>query len=486
MKLLFITFSNTHFSYSKRFNRFSFPIFNTLGFICPFFLQKTIKIANFSDRKSTKSYISVLGNIYPSDQWTNVGVTILQEIERKLHLQTSHPLGILRKIIESQFSTSHYEIFNDISPIVNIEENFDFLGFSSDHPDRSRSNTYYINQNLVLRTHTSAHQIEKLKKMKKDGFIITADVYRRDEIDKTHYPIFHQMEGVRVWSKTEKVLVMKDIEVENINVLFSDVIIEDTTPLFHKERNPLQANHQENDVEMIVNHLKRTIEKIIVHIYKLSFQSYDSSKKNIHFPLKIRWVESYFPFTSPSWELEIFWKEKWIEVCGCGIIKHELFKHAGTPNRIGWAFGLGLERLAMIFFEIHDIRLFWSKDPRFLKQFSSGKISTFQPYSKYPLCYKDIAFWINENVHDTYMSSLIKKKPFHENDFMEIVRNVGGNLIEEVKLIDKFIHSKTKRKSMCYRINYRSMDRSLSHEEVNELQEQIRELVSKEFYVELR
>ncbi|KAG5438419.1 hypothetical protein PCANB_002908 [Pneumocystis canis] len=139
----------------------------------------------------------------------------------------------------------------------------------------------------------------------------------------------------------------------------------------------------------------------------------------------------------------------------------------------------------MIFFEIPDIRLFWTQDPRFLKQFSPEKISIFRPYSKYPPCYKDIAFWINEKTCNS-QKPLSRRKIFHENDFMEIVRNVGSDLVEEVQLIDKFIHKETKRQSMCYRINYRSMDRSLSNQEVNKLQNQLRERVIKELDIELR
>ncbi|CCJ28398.1 unnamed protein product [Pneumocystis jirovecii] len=498
MKSLSIAVLNTHHLRIKQFKRCIFFTLNTLDFIYPNSFQKIAKITGFSgnpfltkisvientDRQNTKPYISILGDIYFSDDYTNIGPRILQAIERKLHLQPYHPLSILRQVIESQFDTSHYEIFNDFSPVVSIEKNFDLLDFPTNHPGRDRTDTYYINRNHVLRTHTSAHQIDAFKKMKKEGFLISADVYRKDEIDKNHYPIFHQMEGVRLWTKSDQRSMKEIVKVPNINVSCSEIIIEDTTLPFHTERNPLQKNHREDDIKIIGKHLKKTLERIIIYIHELSCQFRNLSDKSIHFPLKIRWVESYFPFTSPSWELEIFWEGKWLEICGCGIIKHKLLEIAGMSNQIGWAFGLGLERIAMIFFRIPDIRLFWSQDQRFYEQFSPGKITVFQPYSKYPPCYKDIAFWVSEE--DNTCTSLIKKNKFHENDFMEIIRNIGGNLIEEVKLIDQFIHPKTKKKSLCYRINYRSMDRSLSNQEVNILQGKIRELIIKEFDIELR
>lgn len=311
------------------------------------------------------------------------------------------------------------------------------LNFPINHPDRKSTNTYYINQNQVLRTHTSAHQVDAFKRMKKKGFLITADVYRRDEIDKNHYPIFHQMEGVRVWKKTKGKPLVEEVEMIESDISYLNIVVENATLPFYSEQNPLQKNHQKDEIEAIGRHLMKTVERIIGYIFKISHPLHDQLNKTT--PLKIRWTESYFPFTSPSWELEIFWEGKWLEICGCGIISHELLEIADIPDRIGWAFGLGLERIAMIFFKIPDIRLFWSNDQRFLKQFSQGKISIFQPYSKYPPCYKDISFWINEEISDKSNLTTTRRKKFSENDFMEIVRNVGGILIEEVKLVYKYM-----------------------------------------------
>jgi phenylalanyl-tRNA synthetase alpha chain len=92
---------------------------------------------------------------------------------------------------------------------------------------------------------------------------------------------------------------------------------------------------------------------------------------------------------------------------------------AVSKDRVGWAFGLGLERIAMILFNIADIRLFWSQDPRFLQQFEAGKVTKFKPFSKYPACWRDVSFWIGD-------------KPFHLNDMCDIVRDVAGNVAEEI------------------------------------------------------
>lgn len=91
-------------------------------------------------------------------------------------------------------------------------------------------------------------------------------------------------------------------------------------------------------------------------------------------------------------------------------------------NSISWAFGLGLERIAMILFGIPDIRLFWSEDERFLSQFKTGQITTFKPYSKFPPCYKDVSFWVPE-------------RGLHDNDFCDLVRDQVGDLVEDVKMV---------------------------------------------------
>ena len=100
----------------------------------------------------------------------------------------------------------------------------------------------------------------------------------------------------------------------------------------------------------------------------------------------------------------------------------DLTPSLGIPDNISWAFGLGLERIAMILFGIPDIRLFWSTDPRFLSQFSENQITTFKPYSKYPSCFKDVSFWLPE-------------AGLHENDFCDLVRDAAGDLVEDVKMV---------------------------------------------------
>ncbi len=347
---------------------------------------------------------------------SNVPLHIVNRIlspKPKLYQTPPHPLHTIKKRIEDFFPS--FDAKDSLSPVVSTQANFDSLLIPPDHVSRSRSDTYYVNDMTCLRTHTSAHQSQLLKEGYTQ-FLCTGDVYRRDDIDKSHYPIFHQMEGVKVF----------------------------------------ESNVSDNE---ILEDLKSHLERLAQHLFG---------------PVECRWVDEYFPFTHPSLELEIWYQDDWLEVLGCGVMQPKILNEAGLVGKKGWAFGLGLERLAMVLFQIPDIRLFWSEDERFWNQFQEGQITTFRPYSKYPPCYKDISFWI----HDL--------KSFHVNDVLDLTRQVAGDLVEQVELVDRFVHPKTQRESHCYRITYRSMDRSLTNSEIDVLQDDLRSAIANQLPIELR
>lgn len=120
--------------------------------------------------------------------------------------------------------------------------------------------------------------------------------------------------------------------------------------------------------------------------------------------INLRWQDCYFPFTEPSLEIEIFINNEWVEVLGSGttegltlgILHREVLNKTTkkSDEYIGWAAGFGVERLAMLLYKIPDIRMLWSQDERFLSQFRPGEVSKFKPFSKYPICYKDVSFWV--------------------------------------------------------------------------------------------
>lgn len=268
-----------------------------------------------------------------------------------------------------------------------------------------------------------------------------------------------------------------------------DIGVEDPNPAMHPGSNPLQKHHSKDEVEAIAAHLKRTLEGVVVDIFtKIKAASASGTDENVDPApaLKIRWVETYFPFTSPSWELEVFWENDWLEVLGCGVVQQSIPIAAGVPLQLGWAFGVGLERIAMILFSIPDIRLFWSQDPRFLSQFSTlDAIRPFVPFSKYPACYKDVAFWLT-GTSSGAGGALGRGHAFHENDVMELVREVSRGWVEDVKLVDKFCHPISRRQSLCYRITYRSLERTLRNAEVNKMHTEVKRQLAQTLGVEVR
>ncbi len=350
---------------------------------------------------------------------SNITLRIAEKVDRNLHLQRGHPLNTIKSMIEGHFKQVsaanpkyQFECIDNLPPMVTTKQCFDELLTPPDHVSRKLSDTYYIDKDHVLRTHTSAHQTE-LMRMGKDAFLCTGDVYRRDEIDSSHYPVFHQMEGVKIFDPSEL---------------------------------PSPSNPSSDEsIEYVQQDLKMHLEGMV---------------KAIFGDVEMRWVDAYFPFTDPSLELEVYFQGDWLEVLGSGVIQRKILGNCDLNHTNGWAFGLGLERLAMVLFDIPDIRLFWSDDPRFIEQFRPGEVTKFVPYSKYPPCYKDVSFW--------------KPEGFHENDLCDLVGSVAGDLVETVELIDNFTHPKTNKVSLCYRINFRSMDRNLTNAEVDDLQSQIR------------
>ncbi|XP_062040259.1 phenylalanine--tRNA ligase, mitochondrial isoform X2 [Lepus europaeus] len=347
------------------------------------------------------SVVELLGKSYPQDDHSNLTRKVLSKVGRNLHNQQHHPLWLIKERVKEHLYQQYvgrsrsplFSVHDNLSPVVTTWQNFDSLLIPADHPSRKKGDNYYLNRTHMLRAHTSAHQWDLLH-AGLDAFVVVGDVYRRDQIDAQHYPVFHQLEGVRLFSKHELFAGVKDGE--------SLQLFEQSSRSAHK-----QETHTMEAVKLVEFDLKQTLTRLVTH----------------------------------------------------------LFGDAGAQDRIGWAFGLGLERLAMILYDIPDIRLFWSEDERFLKQFRLPDINQkvkFQPLSKYPAVINDISFWLpSEN--------------YEENDFYDLVRTIGGDLVEKVDLVDKFEHPKTHRTSHCYRITYRHMERTLSQKEVRHVHQAVQE-----------
>jgi phenylalanyl-tRNA synthetase alpha chain len=199
---------------------------------------------------------------------------------------------------------------------------FDALNTPADHPARDAQDTFYLGnkqpdgKSLLLRTHTSSVQIRVMKSQPPPvRIIVPGRVYRRDNADATHNPTFHQIEGLYV------------------------------------------------DKEVTVGDLKGTVEFVF--------------KQLLGEETKIRFRPHYFSYTEPSFEIDFSnalvkkLGKDWLEIAGCGMVHPQVFENVGYDPEVwsGWAFGFGIERIAMIRYGINDIRLFYENDIRFLKQF---------------------------------------------------------------------------------------------------------------------
>ena len=240
---------------------------------------------------------------------------------KKINLGSVHPITQIIKDMEEIFIGMGYEIAD--GPEVELAEyNFDKLNTPPDHPARDIQDTFYVTDDIVLRSQTSPVQARVMETQKPPIKIVCPGVvYRSDSVDATHSPVFHQIEGLVV----DKNITMTD--------------------------------------------LKGTLEMF--------------AKKCLGENTKIRFRPHHFPFTEPSAEADVSCfvcggkgckvckGEGWIELLGCGMVHPNVFKNCGIdPDEYtGFAFGFGVERIAMAKFGIEDMRLLFENDARFLKQF---------------------------------------------------------------------------------------------------------------------
>ncbi|VFP85700.1 Phenylalanine--tRNA ligase alpha subunit [Buchnera aphidicola (Cinara pseudotaxifoliae)] len=232
---------------------------------------------------------------------------------RRIEKGNLHPLTIVINEIKKFFNCLGFKTFYG-PEIENTYYNFDALNIPNDHPTKSMNDTFWFDVNHVLRTQTSSMQIRILEKYSVPiRAIVPGKVYRRD-YDHTHTPMFHQIEGLIV------------------------------------------------DTAISFSHLKWILENFIIKILN----------KNV----KVRFRSSYFPFTCPSAEMDIQDKHgKWLEILGCGMVHPNVLKHCNIDSNVylGGAFGIGVERIAMLKYSVSDIRCFFENDVRFLKQFCNSE-----------------------------------------------------------------------------------------------------------------
>lgn len=338
------------------------------------------------------------------------------------------PTSPIYEIIHRILSQPDFKNFDTIKTpeIVATHVTFDLYNFAPDHPARSHSDTYFLDDKNILRPHTTVmwyyylSQPEVKEKMARGeavGFFSFGKVYRKDEIDRNHMNVFHQIDGGFLIPKSKKIIGIEDLQT------------------------------------------------VLADIAKAVFGQ----------DIKYRFNKDTFPYTDPSLEMEVEIAGRWIEVLGCGIMTDTIIKNLGLdPNEwSNWAFGFGLERLAIISMDLPDIRLLWSEDERVIKQLKLG--NKFIEVSKYPAIVRDISF--------------IVPKTFVPNDYFDLVRENAPDLIEEVKLLDKYENAEkfgADKISYAFRITYRSLDRTLISTEIDALHKKIEEATKNTFSAQIR
>ncbi len=346
---------------------------------------------------------------------------VMPDLSRK----SGSPLYEITKRIIELPDFKEFDVIK-VPEIVPMQESFDLFNFPANHPARSRSDTYYINDQNILRTHTTIMWYyylnlpeikEKIQKRLTVGSFSYGKVYRKDEIDRNHMNVFHQMDGWYLCPRSEKEIGLED--------------------------------------------LKNVLVKIAQSIYG----------ENIQY----RFNQDTFPYTDPSLEMEIEIGDRWVEVLGSGVVHPVVLEKLGVDPKIynGWAFGFGLERLAILSMELPDIRLLWSEDERVKRQLNLGQ--KYKEVSKYPSITRDISF--------------IVQSSFMPNNYFDLIRDLGGDLVEEVSLLDKYENAEKfgpDKTSYTYRIIYRSNERTLLTEEIEPIQEKLIEETKKQFSAEVR
>ena len=200
----------------------------------------------------------------PVPEEGNTPANIRAKIGRNLHLTPSHPLNYIKSKIEAYFRKTYpsesgksvFAFFDKFDPVVPVTRNFDDLLFPMDHVGRSPTDTYYINPTTVLRTHTSAHQ-SGLFSANERAFLVTGDVYRRDEIDASHYPVFHQMEGALLFP------------VSSLPPAPSPPISDQTTKFYYDDetyKTHPQIQHVAQDLKHILEGMVREVLSTIIYL----------------------------------------------------------------------------------------------------------------------------------------------------------------------------------------------------------------------------
>lgn len=257
--------------------------------------------------KLRKDKLLIQQTTYDTDDWTNISARFEPFVGADLFKKWNHPLRLAQEEIVSLLKKQNPDLpvlknLNPIEPNTSIEKD---------------SNTFYVNRNLILRTHTVNRTVQLLKSH--NDFVMVVDLYRKCQMDAMHFPAFHRVNFVRTFV---------------------------------------------SNAQREITHLKDEQQTFLIEM----------ARHLIGSDVQYRWTDANSATTKPSWMFEIYHQNEWQRISRGGLIRNEIFEKSERPDSVGWEIAINLDRLAMTLYNIFDIRQLWNASPNFLRQFEPKTI----------------------------------------------------------------------------------------------------------------
>ncbi|XP_031626381.1 probable phenylalanine--tRNA ligase, mitochondrial isoform X1 [Contarinia nasturtii] len=409
-----------------------------------------------SSVKSIKEQLLIQKTTYKTDDWTNINSRFEPFVGANLYAKSNHPLRLTHEEVTAFFKKWFNENIDNTIELP-VHKNLDPL-----EPNTSTEkvpNAFYVNKDLILRTHTINREVNYLKSGL-DNFILICDLYRQCEMDELHFPAFHRMNIIRT-KNCEKLL--------------------------------RRSKQKETQQAQTATHLKDEYQTALIEMAK-HFLGTD---------VKYRWTDANLAATEPSSVFEVYHKDDWYRISGGGLIKNEIFERSERSEySAGWEIGIGLDRLAMILFNIFDIRLLWNSSPIFLNRFRPQKISEklqtkiesspnnatksviekiVQPTSlhgskKKTKCEKHISFILPENQD---------LESFPSDQLCKYILQHTDNAAKKVDVYDTFYNSKLNTYVLNLKVEYQ-IGRHRTKDEINSIHNSARAHAAHNFNLTLK
>lgn len=291
-------------------------------------VEKVIKNVRFCSSTSVnlkKDKLLIQKTTYPTDDWTNINSRFEPFVGAKLYQRRNHPLRLTQEEIVAFFRKwfgenvdSELEIYKNLDPVdLNTSTTKDPAAF-------------YINRDLVLRQDAINREIKYLKSGA-ENFLMILDLYRRCEMDSKHFPVLHRVNVFRTMNNEE----------------------------LHRQSNR-KGEQQLEMTQYLEEEHKAALVELVKHLMGTD--------------VKYRWTDTIRKSMEPSWTFELWHYDEWHQISGSGLIRRDILEKSERLNTSGWEISIGLDRLAMILYNIFDIRLLWNADQSFLKQFETQRI----------------------------------------------------------------------------------------------------------------